>query len=583
MVGRVVVAVAVVLCMAVPAGAAPGTPTPLAGERFRVDERRGALTLADAFERGDRDAVLRAAAASTLDGLRDGAAADSEESRRFYDDWVFSGTLAGDLNGDGVRDLLVERRDQTQGCCQTFLVAVSGGDGSTLWERELADWFFSGWAPAKVGDGGHGIVLLDYSYPNGDLVEEVSVTVTALDGAGTQLWSSKVSGRLLENYLTFADVVADDVPIRVALGDVSGDGVHDLRVFLLDRTLEGTAAQETSVGSLVVDGVDGTIGARGSDVKIEGLPAVERMVDVTGDGVRELAVLDLAKEATTVHGVDPVTGAAVWRGDDVDLYSMYVYDEYLVWLFAETFTSVGDVTGDGRPEVAITQFDRESRVVFDTVLDAASGAHGFSTEAEAYELGDIDGDGRAEAGVGGLWLDDDGSYFARYDALDFGGALKRRNDFRVPAGDLLVASQQFPDIDGDGVTDASHRLVSSAGADRGVFDGRSMTKVWEPPERGYFTSSIDGDGDDFVVTAGKESPTVTTVDGATGSTLWQRTLGLPAGTTGIYPGPVDVNGDHRSEMLVSYTCTGKDCSYDTGSPATLLDATDGSTLWHRSE
>ena len=569
--------------MAVPAVAAPGTPQPLVGERFQVQERRGASTLADAFSRRDRDAIVRAAATSTLDGLRDEASADSDGSRRSYDDWIFSGTLAGDLDGDGIRDLLVERVDQTEGCCRTFLLAVSGRDGSTLWERELADWFFSGWAPAKVGAGRDGVVLVDYSSPSGDLVEEVSVTITAIDGAGAQLWSSKVSGTLLENYLTFADVVADDVPIRLALGDVSGDGVDDLRVFLLDRTLQGTVAEETSVGSLVVDGTDGTVGARGSDMAIEGLPAVERMVDVTGDGVRELALLDLAKEATTVHGIDPVTGEPVWRGDDVQLYSLYVYDEYVVWLFTETFTSVGDVTGDGRPEVAITQFDRDSRLVFDTVLDGASGVHGFTTEAEVYKLGDIDGDGLAEAGVGGLWLDDDGSYLARYDAVDFAGVLKRRKDFPVPAGDLIAASQQFPDIDGDGVTDASHRLVSSAGGHRGVFSGRSMAKVWEPPDRGYFTTSIDGSGDDFMVLAPKDAPAVTTVDGATGSTIWQRTIGLPAGTNDIYPRPVDVNGDHRAEMLVSYTCTGQDCFYDTGSPATLLDSADGSIRWHRSQ
>ena len=508
------------------------------------------------------------------------AAADETPPRKMADYYV----QAGDFDGDGVRDLFVDRTDVTNGCCTTSVIAVSGADGSTLWTRDLDDWFFSGAVPATVGPGGQaGVLLVDvtrsYSW-----VDEVTLTLTALDGRGQQLWTSEVTGTIIEQPASFAALHADGIPVGSFLGDVTGDGAQDIRVMLADQLLEGTALEELAVRSVVVDGATGAISETSDEIAIEGALALERLPDITSDGRRDIAVLDVAAEGTLVRGYDGVSGEQVWQTDSLDLYSFYVYDEYLVWLFGDVFSSVGDVTGDGAAEVVVTQWDRDGQFAFDTVVDGATGTHGLTSDgATVYRLGDINDDGIAEVGLAALYEAVDESFFARYDAANFAGARQRRTEHHVPAGVLMQASLQLGELNGDSATDAMHRLATDAGADRAIISGKTADTLWEPPSSGSLLRSLDGRGVDLLssTTTGEGAVGLDARDGATGAQLWEQTLPLPGNATRASIQTLDLDADGRHELLVRPSCPEVNCVYNISPQVRLLDPADGTTRWTR--
>lgn len=574
------VTVALVVTAAAPVPAETPAHAVAGAERVKMRPKEPGYGLDAAFRRASAKAVADAASHSLLGTL--GVPVDEPPQRKVSDYY----TQAGDLDRDGVSDLLVDRSDVTDGCCTSSAIAVSGNSGSTLWSRTLADQFSSGAVPANVGPSGHaGVLLVDVtrSYKS---VDEISMTLTALNGGGSQLWAARVSGVLVEQPLGFDAVHASGIPIAAFLGDVDGDGADDVRVMVADQLLEGTVLAELSVASVVVDGATGAVSGRSAEIQIDGALAFERLPDITGDALRDIAVLDVTAEGTTVRGLDAASASQVWRVEELDLYSFYVYDEYVVVLIGDVFSSVGDITGDGVVDVAVTQWNREGEFTFDSVVDGVTGEHGLRSDgSSAYPLGDSDGDGQAEVGLAGLYQGFDGAYYVRYDVARFDGSIQRRADYHVPAGRLTEAWLGFGEADGDGTTDALHRLASDGGADRAVISGATATRLWEPPPNGYLLRSLDGTGVDFLATTrGDEGAVILDArDGASGTELWRQTLPLPSGATFASVQTVDLDEDGRHELLVHGSCAEVNCRYNIIPEMRLLDPSDGSERWVRTD
>lgn len=261
------------------------------------------------------------------------------------------------------------------------------------------------------------------------------------------------------------------------LGDVNGDGVPDLAV---SGEITSQGADEPFVWVLMLK-VDGSVqtsvrydGAHGSEFGA----AVEGVGDLDGDGVSELAigvpshlgdeggvVIEFLNPDGTSHFTRPISSAAGGFAG-----SLTPGDR-----FGSALARVGDLDGDGRPELAVGApevigggavwvlfLETDGRVLSETLIDqqAAVLAFAFNTGdgfgTALATLGDFDQSGGGDLLVGSplysdkagrvwqVFLDADGSplSYLEYGPTDLG--------ISVDAADEFGSSVAALDLDGDG-------------------------------------------------------------------------------------------------------------------------------------
>lgn len=230
--------------------------------------------------------------------------------------------------------------------------------------------------------------------------------------------------------------------------------------------------------------------------------------------------------------------------------------------------AIGDVTGDGRPEVfvgsgvdgdrtgALHSYSDEGRTRFRVALpdpDFPNGAPVRSTPA----LGDLDGDGGLDATVGSLGVRSLWSFRG-------GDGSALTGDELYYWDDTIFSSAALHDVDGDGRPEAIVGGDSSPGAPidhRGGMvraiggDGRQR---WEFLTDDIIRSSpavgdIDGDGRAEVVFGagdfwhGRDAVAVFALDAQTGQLEWRRETD---GVTNSSPALADVDGDGRLDVAI---------------------------------
>jgi putative cell wall-binding protein len=229
--------------------------------------------------------------------------------------------------------------------------------------------------------------------------------------------------------------------------------------------------------------------------------------------------------------------------------------------------AVGDVTGDGRPEVfvgsgvdgdrtgALYSFTDEGATRFRAVLSDPDFPQGAPVRATPA-LGDIDGDGGLDATVGSLGVRSLWSFRGDGSAIT--------GDELFYWDDTIFSSAALHDVDRDGRLDAIVGGDSSPGAPidhRGGMvraiggDGRQR---WEFLTDDIIRSSpavgdIDGDGRAEVVFGagdywhGRDAVAVFALDAETGRLEWRRETD---GVTNSSPALADVDGDGRLDVAI---------------------------------
>ncbi|HST39504.1 MAG TPA: putative Ig domain-containing protein [Conexibacter sp.] len=274
-----------------------------------------------------------------------------------------------------------------------------------------------------------------------------------------------------------------------AAGDVNGDGRGDL-AFSYDG---GSPLGRRSAGRVfVVFGKSGSapvdltaFGSGGYEVygsaRSVMAEAVGPVEDVNGDGLDELLVAEayypwrvsvVFGKATTAPVDLAALGAGGYRIGGVD----YVWSP----------TSVGDVNGDGRGDVAVVGdcewnrrpcSDRHMSIVFGkpstAEVDLAQlGVGGFQIHylqnASPSRVGDVNGDGRDDIGVTNSYTDPRGNYsHAAYVIFGPAGTTSPVDLHGLGDGGFSIRDAYPPfdgvgDVDGDGRDDVAARLVLSA-------------------------------------------------------------------------------------------------------------------------
>ncbi len=287
----------------------------------------------------------------------------------------------GDLDGDGKSDLVV----------------VISGSVSVFRNTSSSGSITAGSFAPKV----------DFTVTN-----PVSVTIGDLDGddkpdlAISNGTSSSIS--ILRNTSTsgtidassFAAVVDfptgnGSTPSKVAIGDLDGDGKPDL-VF--------TSAMTSNVFVLRNTSTSGTIDATSFAAKVSfttgGFPNSVAIGDLDGDGKPDLAVLGISTNSVSILRNISTSGS-------ITTGSFAANEDFVSGTTGSTHLVIGDLDGDGKPDMALANPNSNSVSVLRNTRTSGSimaGSFSFAAKEEfntgttpySVAIGDLDGDGKPD-------------------------------------------------------------------------------------------------------------------------------------------------------------------------------------------
>ncbi len=288
--------------------------------------------------------------------------------------------------------------------------------------------------------------------------------------------------------------------------------------------------------------------------------------DITGDGVQDVLL------GTAWGG----RSAYVLSGTDAEQW--WMFDTYndsppdppeSGWVYA--IDAVGDVTGDGVPEVTFCA-GNYNRGIY--LMDGADGSllwfyRGQGPFYDVRNIGDVDGDGYDDVVA---TSGDESKRLVCLSGVGEGGGTPHVIWNIYPYFDTVFSLRPFPPLAlGEG------NEVIAACWDHHVYchDGATGSILWQSPDLGTVVQrvsvvgDVNGDGTADVI-AGMWTNKVVMLDGTDGSILWTQWVGtLNGGDTWAVDRLGDVTGDGIPDVAVG--------SFDYYIYA--MDGTDGTILW----
>jgi hypothetical protein len=375
------------------------------------------------------------------------------------------------LDGDGVLDVVVGADDSS-------VFGLRGPDGNNAAGWPQGAGYAVNSSPSVADTDGNGTPEIFVG--SGSTAPNAPGALLSFNSNGSQRW--RFNG---------ADGVRSSLPFHStpALGDINNDGSADVTAGAL-----GVTAWSLSQSGSVNPGWPYM-----ADDTIFSSPA---LVDVNGDGQTDVVLGGDSSAGSTLDWDGGVVRALTGQGQ-------------VIWQFrtdeiVRSSPSVGDIDGDGVPEIVFGTGDhwsrlrsgiRDVRKVF--ALDLAGRLKpGWPQATNGWTMGspalsDLNGDGRLDVAMA-TWDSDGGSV---YGWTGNGGLLWSRRS----VGGVVIGSVVTADFNGDGGQDV---LVASGGGLH-AYNGKSGALLWSALDgaasfqNSPLVKDLDSDGLLDIVVAGQ--------------------------------------------------------------------------------
>ena len=395
---------------------------------------------------------------------------------------------------------------------------------------------------------------LSVTVPSGATFGRLTVQVANLTAISNDLFLPTFAGQFptidASSFATKVNFTPGTAPQLASIGDIDGDGKPDLAV-ANQNTNNVSVFRNTSTTGVI----NGSTFAAKVDFTTGNTPQQAAMADFDGDGKVDLATSNNTAGTVSVLRNTSTVGSPSFAAK--------------IDLTAGTGTrnvAVGDIDGDGKPDIAVTNITSTNVSVFrntstvGSISFAAKVDFTAATQPVGIDIGDIDGDGKPDMCV------------ANFGATSF-SVFRNTSTPGVINGSSFAAKVDFTagtnaerikiaDIDGNDVVDV---VVSNRGNDT-VSLFRNTSTVGSPSFAtkvdlttatgpiGFDLADIDGDGKlDLAVANSTSSNTSVFRNTSTPGTIDASTYAAKidfAATNGSNLSMGDIDGDGKPEIVV---------------------------------
>ncbi len=385
---------------------------------------------------------------------------------------------------------------------------------------------------------------LKVTVPVGATYQPITITVNGLTAySNAPFIVTFVGGGAItsNSFSTKVDFTTGSYPFSVAIGDVDGDGKPDLVV---------TNAVSNSVSVFRNTGTSGTISfAAKVDFTTGLMPFGIAIVDADGDGKLDLVVANYNSNTISVFRNTSTSGTI----------SFATKVDFTTGLNPSS-VAIGDVDGDGKPDLVVANYGSNTVSVFRNT--SAIGSVSFAAkvdfttglEPQSVAVGDVDGDGKPDLAV----VDSSSTVSVFRNTSAIGSvSFAASVDFTTGLGPSGVT---IGDIDGDGRPDLAVANYNSSTIS--VFRNTGTSGTISFAAKVDFTTGlnpssvaigdVDGDGKlDFAV-ANYNSSTISVFrnTGTNGSVSFADKIDFTTGTEPFIVAIGDVDGDGKPDFAV---------------------------------